>query len=78
MNMTMNTNTNDFVNDFDFDEIGHFDEIYVKLLTILMENKDVVLFWVYLQPSCSTLLLKFTFLSILVSLFARATKAHQP
>ena len=37
----------------------------------LMEKKDVVLFWVYLQPFCSTWLLKITFLSILVS---RATK----
>ena len=49
-------------------EIGHFDEIVIKFkfnAMKLIENKSVVLSWVYLQPFCSTFFTFFTLFSIL-------------
>ena len=48
-------------------EIGHFDEIVIKFkfnAMKLIENKSVVLSWVYLQPFCSTFFTFFTLFSI--------------
>ena len=53
----------------------HFDEIVLKFkfnAMKLIENKSVVLSWVYLQPFCSTF---FTLFSIFIS---GATKTRQP
>ena len=53
-------------------EIGHFDEIVIKFkfnAMKLIENKSVVLSWVYLQPFCSTFFTFFTLFSIFNLIF---------
>ena len=53
----------------------HFDEIVIKFKFKLIENKSVVLSWVYLQPFCSTF---FTFFTLFLIFISGATKTRQP